>query len=307
MSTALEQPPIQEPGPRQPRDRRALIIIVLAVLLVLATATAVAIAALNGGPEPQSSPGSQPSAGPTTSVPSVVPPPAAQLPTAQPPTAQPPSAGPVTPTSSQPAPAPFGYQPLWPFANLAEVTGWQDAYRSGGHQPWHLDVDVTALAFTTGYLQFTGVNVVVWRSVQGGEALVAVGYPIKNQPPGTAAVLHLAKFGAGSDAPWEVVGSRDTTLTITRPRYGAAVGSPVTVGGTITGVDESIRVQVRQPSSEQPIGQTGGLPAGGENTPWSTTVKYEGATAPALTIVAFTGGHYTDVERFAITGIRPAA
>jgi hypothetical protein len=68
-------------------------------------------------------------------------------------------------------------------------------------------------------------------------------------------------------------------------------------------VDESIRVQMRQPSSEQPIG----LPAGGENTPWSTTVTYQGATAPALTVVVFTGGHYTDVERFAITGIRPAA
>jgi acyl dehydratase len=202
---------------------------------------------------------------------------------------------------------PFGYQPLWPFANLADVEAWQNAYRSGGHQPWHLDADATALAFTTGYLKFAGINVVVWRSIQGNEALVAVGYPIGNRAPGTAAVLHLAKFGTGTDAPWEVVGSKDTTLTLTQPGYGARVRSPVTVGGTITGVDESIRVQVHQPSSEQPIGQTDGLPAGGENTPWSTTVTYQGATAPALTIVASTGGHYTDVERFAITGIRPAA
>lgn len=295
MSTALEPPPIQEPGPRQPRDRRTLIIIVLAVLLVIATGTAVTIAALNGGQEPQLSPSNQPSAGPTTDAPSTVSPTAAQ----------PPPASPVTPTPSQPAPAAFGYQPLWPFTSLAEAAAWQKASRSGGHQPWHLDAVHTALAFTTGYLQFTGVNVVVWHSIQGNEALVAVGYPIENRTPGTAAVLHLAKFGTGADAPWEVVGSKDTTLTLTQPRYGATAGSPVTVGGTITGVDESIRVQVRQPSSEQPIGQTDGLPAGGENTPWSTTVTYQGATAPALTIVAVTGGHYTDVERFAITGIRP--
>jgi hypothetical protein len=85
------------------------------------------------------------------------------------------------------------------------------------------------------------------------------------------------------------------------------VRSPVKVGGTITGVDESIQVHVRQPATQAPIGQTGGVPADGEHTPWSTTVTYTGATAPALTIVAFTGGHYTDIERFAITGIRPAA
>jgi hypothetical protein len=292
MSTTLEQPPISGPGSRPPRDRRALIIIVLAVLVVIATATAVTIAVLSGSEEPQPAPGNPPSAGPTTTGAST---------TVQPSTTS------VTPTPSQPAVVPFGYQPLWPFANLAEVETWQNAYRSGGHQPWHLDAEATARAFTTGYLKFAGINVVVSQSIQGTEALVAVGYPIESHAPGTAAVLHLAKFGSGADAPWEVVGTKDTTLTLTQPRYGATVRSPVTVGGRITGVDESIRVQVRQPSAEQPIGQTGGLPAGGENTSWSTTVTYQGATAPALTIVAFTGGHYTDVERFAITGIRPAA
>lgn len=291
MSTTLEQPPIQEPGPKPPRDRRTLIIILLAVSLAIAIAAAVAVAVFTGKEEPQPSPGNPPSAGSTTTVAA---------------SAVQPSTGSVTSTPSQPTVVPFGYQPLWPFTNLAEVTAWQTAYRSGGHQPWHLDADATALAFTTGYLKFTGINVVVSHSIQGTEALVAVGYPIENHAPATAAVLHLAKFGSGADAPWEVVGSKDTTLTLTQPRYGTAVRSPVTVGGKITGVDESIQVQVRQPSSEQPIGQTDGLPAGGENTPWSTTVTYQGAIAPALTIVALTGGHYTDVERFAITGVRPA-
>ncbi|HEV8555663.1 MAG TPA: hypothetical protein VGR06_04600 [Actinophytocola sp.] len=290
MSTTLEQPPLQEPAPKPSGHRRALII-VLAVLVVIATATAVSIAVFSGNEEPQPAPGNPPSAGPTATAPSAVQP----------------STGSATPTPSQPTVVPFGYQPLWPFANLAEVEVWQSGYRSGGHSPWHLDASATALAFTTGYLKFTGINVVVSPSIQGNEALVAVGYPIENRAPGTAAVLHLAKFGTGADAPWEVVGSRDTTLTLTQPRYGTSARSPVTVGGKITGVDESIRVQVRQPSSESPIGETAGLPAGGENTPWSTTVTYQGATAPALTIVAFTGGHYTDVERFAITGIRPAA
>ncbi|HEY1343392.1 MAG TPA: hypothetical protein VGF54_00225, partial [Streptosporangiaceae bacterium] len=61
-----------------------------------------------------------------------------------------PSASPaVSPTPSAPAsapasapgsatPAPFAYQPLFPFGSLAEVRAWQASYASGGHQPWHL-------------------------------------------------------------------------------------------------------------------------------------------------------------------------
>ncbi|HET8641085.1 MAG TPA: hypothetical protein VFM37_04060 [Pseudonocardiaceae bacterium] len=276
-----EQPVVHRPG----KDLWAIVVVILAVI---AGVVAVAVVALSGedgtgSPAPGATPSAAPSAGPPVS----------------------PSAGlSVTPSVTN-RPAPFGYQPLWPFTNPAEVQAWQQAYRSGGHAPWHLDARATALGFTTGYLGFTGINVVVSSSVNGDEALVAVGYPIEGRAPGTAAVLHLARYGAGADRPWEVVGTKDTYLTLTQPRYGAKVSSPMTVGGRITGVDESIRVQVRQPASPAPIGETEGLPAGGENTPWSTTVEYHGATAPALTVVASTGGHYTDVERFAITGVRP--
>jgi len=259
--------------------------IILAVLAVVALIAVVAIVALSRKEEPRPTPGATPSAGPSATVSTAAP----------------------SATTSITSPAQFRYQPLWPFANPAEVKVWQDGYRSGGHSPWALDPDATAVAFTTGYLGFTNVNVVVSHSITGDEALVTVGYPIENQAPGIAAVLHLARYGSGDYVPWEVVGSKDTTLTLTLPGYGTTVRSPVTVGGWITGVDESIRVQIRQPSAEQPIGEAPGVPAGGEHTPWSTTVTFHGATAPALTIVASTGGHYTDVERFAITGVRLAA
>jgi hypothetical protein len=75
------------------------------------------------------------------------------------------------------------------------------------------------------------------------------------------------------------------------------------VGGRITGVDENIHVWVRQASASRPLGENCCLPAGG-NTPWSTTVSLRPATARVLTIVAATGGHFTGVERFAITGVR---
>jgi hypothetical protein len=115
------------------------------------------------------------------------------------------------------------------------------------------------------------------------------------------------KIGQGLDAPWEVVGTIDSTFSLLQPRYGATVVSPLKVSGRITGVDESIRVDVRQPSSSRPIGTSCCVPAGGERQPWSARVTYSGATDPALTIVVSTGGHYQGVEQFAVTAVRPGS
>jgi hypothetical protein len=210
-----------------------------------------------------------------------------------------------TPTASVTS-RPFRYQPLWPFASTTAAAGWQRAYRSGGQQPWHLDAEQTALSFTTGFLGFTEINQVVSRSVQGDDARIRVGYkPGGKAPPSVAAELHLVRIGQGADAPWEVVGTVDTTLTLDRPRYGVPVTSPLTASGLITGVDESIRLEVRQPSSARPLGTSCCAPAGGTSQPWSARVTFKGATDPALTLIASTGGHIQSIERFAITAIRP--
>ena len=122
-------------------------------------------------------------------------------------------------------------------------------------------------------------------------------------PPATSAVVHLVRFGPHADSPWEVVGTRDTGLTLDTPRYGTPTSSPATVGGTVTGVDECLVVQVRQTSSPAPLGEAPCVPAGGEGVPWQTTVAWSGASDPALTVVVWTGGHVQGVERFAVTGV----
>jgi hypothetical protein len=100
-----------------------------------------------------------------------------------------------------------------------------------------------------------------------------------------------------------VVGTDDTWLSLTTPAYGAAVGSPVTVGGRITGVDESIRIQVRHPGAAEVLGEQCCLSAGGQNARWSDKVLFDAAPRGTLTIVASTGGHVAEVERFAVTGV----
>ncbi|MFB9877563.1 hypothetical protein ACFFMN_06440 [Planobispora siamensis] len=196
------------------------------------------------------------------------------------------------------------YQPLWPFADARQAREWTARYRSQGHQPWHLDAAFTARAFTRDYLGYKQIDQIVSTRLEGRHARVSVGFrSSESRRPLTAAVIHLVRYGTGKHAPWEVVGTDDTTFTLTTPEYGSAVRSPVTVGGRITGVDESIRVRVHQLWSAGPLGETAGTPAGGEKQPWSTRVAFKGRPGRVATVVATTGGHIAEVERFAVTGV----
>ncbi|WP_214369761.1 hypothetical protein [Pseudonocardia sp. H11422] len=199
-----------------------------------------------------------------------------------------------------------GLQPLWPFADAAAARAWQDSYRSGGHQPWHLDPEATALSFAQGYLGFTAIDEITSSAETSGGALIGVGTARPDDQIMTAALVHMVRLGIGDDAPWEVVGTRDTTLSVDTPGYGSTVGSPLTVGGRAGGADENLRVQVRRVGAAAPVGTTCCVPAGRENARWSTTVTFTAPAETVLTVVVSTGGPGGDVERFAVTGVRAA-
>jgi hypothetical protein len=204
------------------------------------------------------------------------------------------------------AAAPVEHQLLWPFSTVDAAEEWQANEANSGSAAWHLDPEETALGFTTGYLGLTDVDQVVDAAVEQNSAEVTVGYRGETDRPTAAGVLRLVRLGTGEDAPWEVVGTKDENLTITEPGDGATVSSPLRVGGKITGVDESIRVRVHAPAQQTPLGEACCVAAGGENRPWTTTVPLTGSTTETLTVVATTGGHIADVERFAVTGVRMA-
>ena len=285
--------PRDTPPPTGQDRRLGQLLLALGVVIALGIAVAVtwAITSDNGGRPSQG-------ASPT----------ATQAPTGGPTSEPAPTASsPVSPSASGvPAPA-FGYQPLWPFPTMAAATVWQQAYRTSGVQPWHLDPGLTAVGFTAGHLGFSEVNQETSRRTVGREAWIGVGHDRSHgglgTHMGTAAVLHLARMGAGTDAPWEVVGTRDSMLSITTPAYGASVSSPLTAGGRITGVDEALRVAVIDANGRM-LGQVSGIPAGGGNAPWSATVDYTPPAGGVLTVVVSTGGHVAEVERFAITAVR---
>ena len=214
------------------------------------------------------------------------------------------AAGPEGTVGSRvPDPAPAATtQWLWPFADPAGVADWQRAYRQGGTQPWHLDAGTTALGFA-GYLGYGGIDRVVRSTVDGQAAYVAIGFALPDGSLHTAADVHLVRLGAGADAPWEVVGTRDTTLTLERPGYGSTVASPMTVGGRITGVDEQVVVTLHAQRGDLRA-TPAAVPAGGVRSPWSVPVRFSSGPGHTVTVAAATGGHIAAVERFAVTGVR---
>ena len=290
------------PGPPARRVPRWIAPSLAAAAVAVIAIVAVALASGGNGPQTAPLPPAQSNSAPTS-------PAGSDVPTATPTTSAtgstPPTATPTPPASGSCPFADLGctassyYEPLWPFTGQAQVAAWQ---QQNGSQPWHLDAGQTALNFVRGYLGFTDIVAITSTNVSGTEARIGVGYPNPAGQPHTAAVLHLVRYGSGSTAPWEVVGSDDTDFSLEQPAYGSAVGTSFAVGGHITGVDENVRVQVRD--SARAVISRGDLSvaAGGDNSPWQISpVGIDGSGV--LTIVAWTGGHLTEHERFAIQGV----
>lgn len=216
-------------------------------------------------------------------------------------------AGATTTTAPPPVPATLGsYLPLYPFTSAAQVEQWQASFSASGNQAWHLDAGLTSTEFSA-WLGYTGIDTVMSERTDASGAHVTVGV----RPAGpsaasvAAAVIHLVHWGGGRHAPWEVVGTEDTTLTVDAPAYGSTVGSPLTVTGRVTGPARSLGVDVRA-SSGEPVGSYCCLTAGGAGTPWKVTVPLTASsvsTGEVLAVVARTGA-FGRVDGFAVTGVR---
>jgi hypothetical protein len=301
--TATDLSPAVPPtGDIARRPSWALPLLAAAAVAAVAVGSTVVIRSVTTGPSHPRQAGSGPSATGSAS------------PTSSP---SPSGSGPTSTSSTRPTTGPnatgsptltappggynLGYQPLWPFANDIQANTWL-AHRAGGSQPWHADAGQTALLFTRNYLGFTDITTVTSSRTDAQGAHVGVGYRNPAGVLATAAVLHLVRFGPDPSSPWEVVGSDDTSLSLEQPAYGSTAGSPITAGGHITGVDESIRLAVRDQAGNLVGGPAQPIPAGGQAQPWHGTVSFTGSGV--LTIVASTGGHLQAVERFAIQGVR---
>jgi hypothetical protein len=189
---------------------------------------------------------------------------------------------------------------MFPFADIDEVAAWQQNEAGDAAQAWHLDAAATAVAFAQ-FLGYVEIDQAGTTTGDAQDAHVEVGGLNSDGRFSGAAIVHVVRYGSGKSVPWEVVGTDDTDFTLTVPEYGAGVTSPASVGGKITGVDESISVTVRALGSTAALGGACCVPAGGEATPWSTSVEFVAPPSSPIVIAASTGGHSRNVERFAAT------
>jgi len=197
------------------------------------------------------------------------------------------------------------YVPLWPFANYAQAKQWATVDGPNGHSPWHSDAVATAQFFTNNYLGFKDVTAITSTKITADEAHIGVGYKDPNGLKRTSAVIHLVRYErtlGDTAAGWEVVGTDDTTFSLETPAYDSTVTSPVTMGGHITGTDENIHAWVRASDQLTPLANKCCAPAGGQNSPWHVSVSFKAYSGP-ITLVASTGGHLIEHERFAIQGV----
>ena len=211
-------------------------------------------------------------------------------------------------------------QPLWPYHG-------NPAWSRTSDLAWAFDPSLSALKFTQEFLGFSTLDRVTTVDVQPREAFIGVGQADPNGQPRTAATIHLER--PTTTAPWAVIGTKDTDLTLEIPAYGSALPPScsqfaarptcpiIEVGGILSGVDESLRIRALQlplggsRETSQLLGQFCCLMTGGHQDPWSVRLQFSQPPLPGpssdppwpVTIVVSTGGHYATVERFAVTAV----
>ena len=190
---------------------------------------------------------------------------ATQPPTSSPtvtptPTASPIAADPDGSTTSQPG------TPFFPFTSDAQAADWAAA---PGDRAWADDPVQVAQHLVDDLLALEGVRATRDTCLCDDRAIVTL-------QAGDAAVgrVQLARLGTGSRRPWaamSVDASATGQLSVTSPRAGTEISSPLTVTGTVQGVDENVRVSLRTATGT--LLAEGGAPAGSEQ-PWSTTLRW---------------------------------
>ncbi|MGI8697658.1 MAG: Gmad2 immunoglobulin-like domain-containing protein [Mycobacteriales bacterium] len=241
--------------------------------------------------------------------------PATQPPSSNPPASTPPALGspspaPATDNTSPPQPAGRAAYTIWPFTSLADAQAWQ---RSGTGS-WHRDAAQTALRFM-GFLQAAEVDRVLADQPEttsiGTGRKVTLGRKLADGTVAAVTVVHLVRLGSGSSAPYAVTVAGAYRLAITAPEIAAPVRSPLAVEGTITGVDESVRVELRTLGRAAPISAPAAA-MGGTGTPWQTSVSFPAPPSGTATLVARTDSAAGDgvvqiAARPVLFGAAPAA
>ena len=157
--------------------------------------------------------------------------------------------------------------PLWPVGSTAAGD-------------WQRDPASTAKHFMDDYLQMPAVDQKGDVQVDSTHATVQMGRVLPSESKkyvvATTVSLDLDK----RTGLWWVTGASADYLSVTQPAAHDGIGSPVTLSGRITGVDESVRGEVRDADGK--VLGSAFVGGGGQDSPWSVQVTYSGAPAAVV-------------------------
>lgn len=181
--------------------------------------------------------------------------------------------------------------PVWPFTSDAQAADW---VASPGDRTWASDPVQVTQHLLDVVLRLPGKA--VGTAGRRGD-IVQVVVKAAGRPVST---VSLEQVGRGVDGPFSVTGASAEDVSITTPDVGGSVESPLTVTGRVTGVDESVHVQLLAGSSELADGHA---PAGQEQ-PWSQPLRWSSATWSVGALVASTYDGKGDLHALALTPVR---
>jgi hypothetical protein len=182
--------------------------------------------------------------------------------------------------------------PGWPFTTDAQAADW---VASPGERRWAADPVQVTQHLLDDLLELPGEA--VGTAGRGGD-VVQVVVKAAGRPVST---VQLEQVGRGTNGPWSVTGASAEDVSITTPKAGGDVASPLTVTGRVTGYDESVRVRLFTGAGAQLA--DGHAPAGAEQ-PWSQPLRWSQSTWTVGLLTASTYDGKGDLHALAVTPVR---
>ena len=172
---------------------------------------------------------------------------------------------------------------IFPFTTATAEQGWEQDYANGGTQ-WEADPAQVATHWVQNYLDQPSVDRVVDTTDDGEDKLVTLGRVLQAESHQLFKVttVRLTPFNKA----WIVVGASDPNglLSIDSPDPGGTVLTPVTVSGPAFGVDEVVKIDVRDATSETSYGSNNAN-FGNGSPPWQVAVNFNRPSSPIGVLV----------------------
>jgi len=180
--------------------------------------------------------------------------------------------------------------PVWPFTSDAEAAAWT---ANPGTRPWAADPVQLTQHLLDDYLSVPGRAM---RRVGDGVDLAVVEVSAGDRP---VSQVRLVRVGRTSSGPWSVIGATSDDLTIAQPLPGEPVTSPMRTTGRVSGVDQSVHLQLRAAT----LLAEAYAPAGNE-LPWTQNLTWTSESWSVAALAASTFDGRGDLSAVTITAVR---